>query len=137
MSILTKAIHDLLAADVTLTDMLALYEALPAIFTIDPVPGDAVLPYIVTSGEISQVPFDTKLSQGRNLIRDVRCYTPDSGSSVLIESIAERVYFLLHRKEISISGFQWLISNCTGPIVANEQDVYGRIISLNLIAQAI
>lgn len=137
MSILTPSFYSLLAADTTLTDMLAQYEDLPAIFTIDPVPGNADLPYIVTPGEISQVPFDTKLSQGRNLIRDVRCYTPANGSSILVEAIAERVYFLLHRKEISISGYQWLISDCTGPIVANEQDVYGRIISLNLIAQAI
>lgn len=137
MSILTASIYDCLAGDAILKAMLATYKGLPAIFTTDPAPGDTGLPYIVTAGEVTQVPFDTKTTQGRNLMRDVRCYAKADGSVVLIETIAEYVYRLLHRKTLSISGYKWIISNCSGPIVADEKDYYGRIISLSLKAQEV
>jgi len=135
MSILTSAIYDRLAGDATLTALLATYKGLPAIFTTDPAPGDTGLPYIVTAGEVTQVPSDTKTTRGRSLMRDVRCYAKADGSAVVIETIAERVYVLLHRQALSIDGYQWVISNCVGPIVADEKDFYGRIISLSLTAQ--
>ncbi len=136
MSILTAAIYDKLANDATLTAMLATYGDLPAIFTTDPVPGSAELPYIVTAGEVSQSPFDTKQTRGRNAIRDVRCYAAADGSAVLIEAIAERVRALLHRQALTIDGFSWMLSDCTGPIVADDDEVYGRIVSVGVIAQA-
>jgi hypothetical protein len=135
MSILTAALYDRLAGDPILTGMLATYKGLPAIFTTDPAPSEAVLPYIVTAGEVSQAPWDTKTTRGRDLIRDVRCYAEASGSAVTIEAIAERVRALLHRQALTISGYRWIISDVTGPIVADEQDYYGRIISLSLKAQ--
>lgn len=135
MSILTAALYIKLAADATLVGMLATYNGEPGIFTTDPVPGDAVLPYIVTAGEVTQFPWDTKLSRGRGLIRDIRCYGEDTGSVIEIESIAERVRAILHRQPITIAGFQWVISDCSGPIVADESGVYGRILSLSLWAQ--
>jgi hypothetical protein len=137
MSVLTAAIYDRLAGDATLTGMLAEYKGLPAIFTIDPAPGDAALPYIVTAGEVTQAPFDTKTSLGRSAIRDVRCYGSASGSAVEIEAIAERVRALLHRQALGIAGFDWVISDCFGPIVADEEDSYGRIISLSITAQEV
>ena len=56
MSILTGAIYDVLAGDATLAGLLATYGGNPAVFTTDPAPGDATLPYIVTAGEFSQAP---------------------------------------------------------------------------------
>jgi hypothetical protein len=135
MSILTAAIYDQLAGDAILTALLATYKGLPAIFTTDPAPGDTGLPFIVTAGEVTQAPSDTKTTRGRDLIRDVRCYAKSDGSAVVIETIAERVYALLHRQNLPINGYQWVLSNCTGPIVADEKDFYGRIISLSLKAQ--
>ncbi len=135
MSILTSAIYDRLAGDATLTALLAIYKGLPAIFTTDPAPGDTGLPYVVTAGEVTQAPFDTKTTRGRSLMRDVRCYAKADGSAVVIETIAERVHELLHRQSLPIDGYQWVISNCGGPIVADEKDFYGRIISLSLTAQ--
>lgn len=134
MSILTAAIYDKLAGDTTLVDLLSTYKGSPAIFTTDPAPGDAELPYIVTAGEVSQAPFDTKTTRGRDLIRDVRCYAAADGSAVVIEAIAERVRALLHRQPLNINGFKWILSNVSGPIVADERDVYGRVISVSLIA---
>lgn len=135
MSILTPGIYDKLAGDATLIGLLAEYKGSPAIFTTDPAPGDADKPYIVTVGEVSQAPFDTKTTRGREAIRDVRCYAEANGSAVVIEAIVERVRALLHRQPIVIDGFTWLVSNVTGPIVADERDVYGRIVSLRLRAQ--
>lgn len=135
MSVISAAIYDKLAGDVTLVDLLATYQGNPAIFTTDPAPGDAVKPYIVTAGEVSQAPFDTKTTRGRELSRDVRCYAPADGSAVVIEAMAERVRALLHRQPLEIAGFNWLISNASGPIGADEEDAYGRIISLSLVAQ--
>lgn len=137
MSILTSTIFDRLAGDIILTGMLSIYKGAPAIFTTDPVPGDATSPYIVTAGEITQSPWDTKTSRGRSLVRDVRCYADADGSVILIETIAERVRALLHRQALTIGGFQWVISDCGGPIVADEPGSYARIVSLSLTAQEI
>ena len=137
MSILTAAIFNKLAGDPTLVGLLASYNGEPAIFTIDPAPGDATLPYIVTAGEASQSPWDTKTTLGRSLVRDVRCYAEADGSVITIEAIAERVRELLHRQTLMIAGFQWVISSCDGPIVADESGAYGRIISLSLWAQEV
>jgi hypothetical protein len=135
MSVVTDGLYDKLAGDATMVGLLSSYEGNPAIFTMDPAPGDAELPYIVSAGEVSQAPFDTKTTRGRDLIRDVRCYAAADGSTVLVEAIAERARALLHRQELVIDGFRWLISDCTGPIVADEPDTYGRIISLSLKIQ--
>ena len=139
---ITQAIYDVLAGDGELGGMLADYRGQPAIFTTEPAPGDAALPYIVTAGAVAQAPFDTKTRLGRNVLRDVRCYAPGEGSAVLVEAIAERVRFLLHRQPLSIAGFDWVISDVAGPIAADEggggsPDVYGRILTLSLMAQEI
>lgn len=130
---LTKPLYDKLAADGTLTALLSTYNSLPAIFTMDPVPLQADLPYIITAGHVSDIPFDTKTQNGRQVVRDIRCYAPISGSVVTVEAIAERVRALLHRQPLTIDGTNWIISDCSGPTVADEEDAYGRIVTLNVI----
>ena len=133
MSVLTQSIHDRLADDTTLTDLLATYRDGPAIFTTDPAPGDASRPYIVTAGEVTQSPFDTKNSRGRRAWRDVRCYANADGSSLTIEMIAERVRALLHRYRLDIDGFGVLVAECNGPVTADEKDAYGRILTVQYL----
>lgn len=135
MSVLTAAIYNVLAGDATLVGMLNTYQGQPAIFTTDPAPGDAVLPYVVTPGEIAQVAFDTKTTRGRDATRDVRCYTAASGSAMTVEAIAERVRALLHRQAIAIDDFNWVLALCSGPIEADEQDAYARIVSVRMKIQ--
>lgn len=130
-----EAIYDKLSADSTLTALLGTYEGEPAIFTVDPAPGDADMPFIVISPILDQAPFDTKTSQGRSARIDVRCYAGATGSAVNIEAISERVYTLLHRSELTIDGHAWLWSSCFGPISADEADAYGRIITLQVTAE--
>lgn len=127
---LTAALYDLLTGDATLVAMLAEYNGSPAVFTTDPAPGDAEKPYIVSAGHVVDLPFDTKTSLGREVQRDVRCYAEADGSAVVVEAIAERVRALLHRQALSVSGFRWILSGVTGPTVADERDVYGRIVTL-------
>lgn len=122
----------MLAGDGTLTALLGTYRGEPAIFTTDPAPGDAVLPYIVTAGEVVANPEDTKTTRGRELWRDVRCYAPATGSAVTVEAMAERVRALLHRQALTIDGFVWIWASCSGPIVADEEDAYGRIVTVQM-----
>jgi len=133
----TEAIYDTLAGDATLTAMLASYGGEPAIFTTDPAPGDAELPYIVSAGEVAQTPWDTKTTRGRVAIRDVRCYTDATGSAVAVETIAERVRALLHRQTLAISDFVCVVADCSGPTVADGQDAYGRIVSVRLTIEEV
>lgn len=135
MSVITGAIYDVLADDATLAGLLSTYGGEPAVFTTDPAPGDAELPYIVTAGEVSQAPFDTKTTRGRDIMRDVRCYADASGSAVDVEAIAERVRALLHRQPLVIPGFVWMLAECSGPIVADEHDAYGRIVTVRLMIE--
>ena len=133
MNALTQGIYDYLSSDPPLVGMLASYEGAPAIFTIDPVPGDAVLPYLVSSGDVADTSFDTKLDLGRRIWRDVRYYATADGDSIPVEQIAERVRRLLHRHSLVVDGYGVLVAECSGPRAANEQDVYRRIVTVKLI----
>lgn len=129
---LTSALQDLLEGDSALVAMLSTYKGNPAIFTIFPVPGDAQPPYIVSAGDVADVPFDTKITRGREVLRDVRAYAKANGSAVVVEAIAERVRALLHRRALSVDGFQWVLSSVTGPIAVDETGYYGRVISVSV-----
>lgn len=135
MSILSATLYDVMASDGALVALLASYKGLPGVFTIDPVPGDAALPYVVTAGEVSQLPWDTKQCRGREIIRDIRMYAEADGNNIPIEAIAERVRALFHRRALTIQGYTWLISSANGPIAADEEGYYGRVVSLTVKAQ--
>jgi hypothetical protein len=134
---LTETFHDRMAGDPALAAMLATYEGAPAVFTADPVPGDALLPYIVSAGEVVDTPFDTKTTRGRTVWRDVRCYDNASGSAAVVELMAERVRALFHRQALSISDFAWIWGECSGPIVADELDAYGRIVTVRITIEEV
>ena len=133
MSAITRAIYERLAGDGTLTAMLATYEGGPGIFTTDPPPGNATLPYVVAAGEVSQAPFDTKTGLGREVRRDVRCYTKAEGSASEVEAIAERIRALLHRHALAIDGYETWVAECTGPTSVDEAEACGRIVSVRLL----
>ena len=133
---ITQAIYNKLSGDATLVGLLASYKGAPAIFTTDPAPGDATLPYIVTAGDIAEVPFDTKTTLGRTITRDVRCYAAASGSAITVEAIAERVRTLLHRQALTIAGFVWLLAMCS-TMAADEQDAYGRIVTVSMTVEEV
>ena len=133
--IVTQAIYTRLANSVALVDMLAEYNGAPAIFTTDPAPDDAVMPYIVAAGNVAAAPFDAKDCLGQTVTRDVRCYANANGSAAVVEEIAEKVRQLLHRQQLSITGYNWIMSDATGPITADERFAYGRIVTVSVTAQ--
>lgn len=132
MNELTDAIHDRLSSDATLAALLNTYGGAPAVFTIDPAPGDAELPYIVTAGDAVDAAFDTKTCLGREIWRDVRCYAADDGSAIVVEQIAERVRELLHRQALTVTGWCVFMAECSGPVVADEQGSYGRVVTVRM-----
>lgn len=125
------ALYNLFVHDSTLVHLLTTYKNAPAVFSTNPVPGDALAPYVVAVGEVVQTPFDTKQCRGRNIIFDVKAYTKATGSADRVNAIAERVRFLLHRKQLSVGGYNWILSDVNGPVVADETDYYARLISLS------
>ena len=133
MGLVTEAIYDRLVGDYDLGVLLASYGGAPGVFTVDPVPGDATLPYVVTAGQVWARPFDTKTTRGRELSRDVRCYAEGDGSATLVEAIAERVRSLLHRQLLTIEGFGVWLMECSGPVAVSEPDVQGRIVSVRMM----
>lgn len=137
MSIATQAFYDALIADAQLVALANTYESLPAIFTTDTAPDSAVMPYVVTAGEVAQEPFDTKLTEGRTITRDVKCYAPNGGSAEVVEAMAERVRAIFHRQEISIDGYTWMKTEVTGPIAADERDAYGRILTVQFVVEKV
>ena len=130
---LTAALYDLLTGDAELVALLSTYQGEPAVFTTDPAPEDAALPFVVSAGQVADSAFDTKTTRGRDVRRDVRCYAPVDGSAVTVEAIAERVRELLHRHQLAVSGMETWIAETSGPIVADEDDAYGRIVSVRLV----
>jgi hypothetical protein len=134
---LTDPFYERMAGDPTLVAMLATYKGAPAVFTTDPVPGDALLPYIVSAGEVVGTPFDTKTTRGRAVWRDVRCYDNANGTAVQVELMAERVRALFHRQAISITDFAWIWGECSGPIVADELEAYGRVVTVKLTIEEV
>lgn len=137
MSALSQAFYNRLSGDGTLAALLSAYNGAPAVFTNDPAPPDATLPYVVTAGEFAVAPFDTKTLLGRTVFRDIRCYAQELGSAEQIEDIAERVRALFHRYALPVSGFTTVLCDVSGPTPAPDDDeqVTGRIVSVRLILQ--
>lgn len=136
---LTAALYARLAGDEQLVGMLATYEpepgtTAPAIFTTDPPPSNARLPYIVTAGEVATNPRDTKDLRGLEYYRDVRCYTARTGSDEAVEDIAMRIRTLLHRQPLVVDGVPALITSVTGPRRGPDEDkAVGRILTLRVV----
>jgi len=130
---LTQAIYARLVGDAELVSMLAEYEGLPAVFTDENVPENATLPFAWTSGEVAAVPDDTKLQEGRQIMRDIGFYARRTGSAEEVEAIAERGRALFHRHAIAISDSRTIVAWCSGPVVApTDNNVIGRIVTVHL-----
>ena len=132
MSDISKAFYDTLKDDATLIADLTKFTAnRPSIFTYEPIPKQVVPPYIITAGEFTDEPdLDTKDTEGRVIRRDIRCYQRAEGSAIVVERIASRVRTLFHRVDISITGFKTIYVEVSGPVVFDEEDLYGRILTV-------
>lgn len=137
MGAITQAIHGKIEGDTELTGMLATYEGRPAIFTYEPVPEDAVKPYIIAAGHVSDnyEGISTKTRAGRDIIRDIRCYA-DRGDMAKLEDIAERIRRLFHREPLTIMGWKTVRVNASGPIAGPpENAAHGLIVTISFTIQ--
>ena len=133
MSAFTLGIFNKLNDDSNLTGRLNSYWGNPAIFTGDRIPKNAELPYITISGNITGDADDTKTTEGRDIVRDIACWDTESGSSVIVEGIAERVHDLLHRATLTITGHTNWLTEASPPIsTPPEEGVIGRIITIRI-----
>jgi len=132
MSDMTKAVFDVLNGDGPLTALLGTTEGAPSIFTSD-VPGNAVFPYLVSIGEINQLPFDDKTQEGREVDRDIECYADADGDARTVEDIAEKVRALFHRKMMTIANFTNVITRVRGPHVNDGDGYYGRVVTVTFM----
>lgn len=135
---LTQVIYDRLSGDSTLTGKLATYEGNPAIFTAEPVPGDASLPYLVSTGYISgntDVPEQSKQRIAARVVRDIRVYAEATGSMKQIEEIAERVWELFHRQSLSVTGWDDVWVHAERPIISQTDGyIYGMVVTITVAA---
>lgn len=130
---LTAAVYARMAGDGELASLLATWKDLPAVFTQDPPPAGAVLPYIVTPGQLATIPFDTKDERGEELFRDIRIYDKATGSQKRVEDIAARVKDLFHRQPLVVDGRAVLMVEVTGPRLGPQEDeAYARIVTLHV-----
>ena len=136
MSVFSLAFFTTLKGDATLIADLSSFNSRKSIFMYQPIPKDVEPPYIISTGEISDDSFDTKDTVGREIRRDIRCYDFAEGDAIRIERIAERVRTLFHRQSISFTGFKTIHIDVFGPIIADEEDLYGRILTVRCLLDA-
>lgn len=129
----TDVFYAKLSGDESIVQSLSRFNNRPAIFTYEPVPKGVEGNYIITVGAVADDENDTKTSIGRRILRDIRCYSPATGSALIVESIAERVRSLFHGGNVSITGFKVIDISVSGPRVLDERDYYGRVLSVNLL----
>lgn len=139
-SAINKAIYERMANDTNLTSLLSTYKGTPAIFTIPTLPTDVEFPFITANEDFSNLPFDTKDVGGRQITRFIRVFVEATGSRVLLDTIADRIRFLFHRKhnEMVIEGFQPIIINAVGPeFLSTDERIYGVEFEIRFVMQEI
>jgi len=95
-----------------------------------PVPAGATYPLIISEGPIADVHDDIKVDQGREILRDFRVYTKNSSRNPQsCINIAERIRAIFHGVEFTLTSWR-AIASAMGPIIADESDVYGRIVTV-------
>jgi len=132
MDVALTAYQARLAGDPTLASLISTFMSAPSVF-IHSVPEGAALPLICITGPASDTPFDDKTSQGRELLLDFRVTTSKTGSTVIVDTIAERMRSLIHRSPVSVVGYTSLYEEAFGPILDDIDDAYSRIVTLRLV----
>jgi hypothetical protein len=132
MDALTSAVYQRLSTDTTLAGMLTTFEGSPAIFTDDRADRSASRPYVVTSGNVADEPWDTKTNGGRRVTRDVGVYA-DHRQTKTVEAAAERVRRLFHRHPLVVAGYGTVTARVSGPIRLSADDYDARVLTLRFI----
>lgn len=142
---LTSWMYDRMVEDTDLDGMLArsvLDPSKAAVYQAVPVPADAKLPYVVISGPVSDEPDDTFDAEYRTPEVDLHAYTArreaGGSSAAPVNDIAERIRALFHRQNFAadITGYRALAIRCSGPIVNDGNNAYGRVVTARCLLTA-
>ncbi len=136
---ITGALYTRLNSDATLAALLAAYGAGKAIVA-DPPPADLIvdgtLPVLIIGGAASDEAEDTYTENYRRVAVSVRLYHRPAGSSLPLDTAAERVRTLLKSWPKGSAGGGTLIDAAvSGPVAGPTDDpaVEGRIVTARLI----
>jgi hypothetical protein len=145
MTYILPSLISRLSSDATLDGMLArsiILPTEPAVYATSLVPATAELPYIVITGPVSDLPDDTFETEYREVLIDVQCYTarPDmgGGSVVLVNTLAERVRDVLHRKPLNLGldNPRNILLRVAGPQQNDDDTAYGRVLQVRFLMAA-
>ena len=142
---ITQAFYNVMVSDGVLAALITAYDGDPAVFTVDPVPEDAVRPYIQTTGnnsDIADPTMDDASGDGlRNVTRDILCFADEKGAPEQIEAIALRVRELFsspYGAGVPITGWGIIRMRVSGPTQFDpDADTYGRSVEVDMTLQRI
>lgn len=132
MSLVVPALYARLVGDAQLVALLGTYRDAPCVFTGQHIPGEAPRPLVHSPGEFG-AGDDTKDHAGRRVVRDVFVYADGTGSAKTIDTIAERVYSILHRQSLTVeSNTNWLILASPPGVAPTDDTLQGRVVTLTI-----
>ena len=109
-----------------ITDLLAVYNSAPAVFTRRPTPTDVTFPVVVTSPDIAINERDFIAGEAVDVVRDITAYAlNDTAESYrAVETIAYAVRDLFHRRRSVIAVLGWSVVDIVarGPTPAPTDD---------------
>ena len=134
------AVYSRLYADATLGGLIASYGGVAAVFS-DPVPDNIEIgasPVVVVATPFLNEADDTFSEDYRTPSLNVRLYHRPSGSTLALDTAAERVRTLLKSWPTgAITGGSLVDATVTGPVGAPTEDpsLEGRLLTVRLIIQ--
>lgn len=133
---LTNGLYDLLAASSALVAELDDWNGEPAIIAQDPVPPGVDGVYVAISPPFSALPFDTKDRDGHNISLDIGINGPrDSYNRV--DRAASAALAAVHRRALTVSGYQTLILQASGPVGAPTDDTMtSRVVTVSAVLRS-
>lgn len=130
---LVGAVWERLVGDATVRAWVTTFNGLPAVFTAEPVPLDAVRPYIALGPPVDETRMDTKTTRGYEHVRDLWVYTDADGSGVKIEQGVAAVKAAFHRRPVCWAGVRGIVTEVVRDTdIPNDGTIYGRAVTIRL-----
>lgn len=135
---LPVAVWQRMKDDDTLVADLGSYNGAPAIVVADDgtFPEDIPTPFVAVMGVDTDEADDTKTTVGRDQEVRIQAYSNATGSTLVVNRIAERIRTLFHRQPVGLADGAYL-ATCSGPTVApTDATLYGRDITVRVVSAA-
>lgn len=137
----TATIFARLTGDATLVALLDTHNGAPAVFSERAPDGYEIgpKPCLVIAADTDGRAVETMTEFGRRIVRDVRGYAPDAGSTLALDTVMERVRTLFHNNpgSLTVVGGVVKISRVTGPTASPTQSELGDAAAAALIGRRV